>query len=129
MTYSLEEILQRIGQIIGSYKQADIAKALNVSGQALTSWKKRESIPWDKLAKFSIGKNISLPWLLTGQEQKCLLSESKYKIIDRFNEHLNFAIKKNLKEKDFVLLIMHEIEIYKVKNSLQTNNFFERAYK
>lgn len=61
-------ILGRVGETIGSSKNIDIAKTLKVSPAVCSNWKDRGAIPWVELFKFSLDRNISFDWLLTGKE-------------------------------------------------------------
>jgi hypothetical protein len=45
-----------------------LARALNVDPQNIVNWRKRGTIPAEKIYKFSMEKNLSFDWLFTGQE-------------------------------------------------------------
>ncbi|GAH12868.1 unnamed protein product, partial [marine sediment metagenome] len=62
----IADILGRIGEIVGSSKNIDIAKNLKVSPSVCSNWKDRGAIPWAELFKFSLDRNVSFDWLLTG---------------------------------------------------------------
>jgi len=61
------DILNRVGEIIGSKENIAIAKALRVSPQSASNYKTRKAIPWEALYQFSRERNVSLEWLLTGE--------------------------------------------------------------
>ena len=80
---NITEILQRVGQSIGSDKNTDIADALNVNPQVCTNWKTRGTIPWPELFQFSQDKAVSLEWLLTGKK---LVTEDELNMVNAFRE-------------------------------------------
>ncbi|MFA7178194.1 MAG: helix-turn-helix domain-containing protein [Smithellaceae bacterium] len=61
------EILNRVGEVIGSNENVAIAKALQVSPQSASNYKSRKAIPWGALYQFSRDRGISMEWLLTGK--------------------------------------------------------------
>ena len=65
----VNEILRRVGEIIGSQSNVDIAKALQVAPQTSSNWKARRTIPWKEAYVFSIERGLSMTWLLTGEGQ------------------------------------------------------------
>lgn len=67
---NISQILIRVGNIIESQKNRDIAEALGVDPQVCSNWKARNTIPWNELYKFSKEKSVSLDLLLNGQEQR-----------------------------------------------------------
>jgi len=66
------EILVRIGTIIGSQANYRIAEALGVPPQATSTWKSRNSIPWEHLYDFCRREKVSLRWLISGEEEDIL---------------------------------------------------------
>ena len=65
---SVEKILYRVGETIGTQKKKLIAEALGATSQGYKNWRDRNTIPWVELFEFSQKFNISLNWLLTGIE-------------------------------------------------------------
>lgn len=65
----IQDILQRVGEIIGSDKNIAIAKALQVAPQTSSTWKTRQTIPWKELYVFCNKRGVSMEWLLTGEGQ------------------------------------------------------------
>jgi phage repressor protein C with HTH and peptisase S24 domain len=63
----IKNILDRVGENIGSKKGVDIAKELGVKPAAVANWKKREAIPYELLIDFAGKRKISLDWLLRGE--------------------------------------------------------------
>ncbi len=67
--------------------QKEFAKAINVNEKTVSAWKKNNSLPSaDKISDISDFLNISLEYLLTGQEKSpsSYLTENEQKIIDTF---------------------------------------------
>ena len=67
--------------------QKEFAKAINVNEKTVSAWKKNNSLPSaDKISDISDFLNISLEYLLTGQEKSpsSYLTENEQKIIDVF---------------------------------------------
>lgn len=63
----VNKILKRIGDILDTNSASEIANALGVSRQVLSGWKKRKTIPWEKLWEFSHDTDLPLTYLLTGR--------------------------------------------------------------
>lgn len=63
----VREILKRVGNIIGSQKNFDIASALGVDQNVCSNWKRRQTIPWSELYAFAQKSKITMDWLLTGE--------------------------------------------------------------
>ena len=75
----IQEILKRVGQIIGSSKQIDVCRALEVNsaspGNAYNSWVARNTIPIQPLYRFASQHDIHLCWLLHGEGRKWIKEE------------------------------------------------------
>ncbi|MBN2702549.1 MAG: helix-turn-helix domain-containing protein [Methylohalobius sp. ZOD2] len=59
-------ILDRLRAIFGTSSDATLARALGVQKTTLSSWKARNSIPYEKCVQVAEEKGISLDWLLSG---------------------------------------------------------------
>ena len=67
---NVEDVYERVGKVIASNDPLDIAKALYAtSSQIKTNWKNRKRIPAANLIQFCLDHNISIAWLLTGEEK------------------------------------------------------------
>lgn len=62
------EIMDRIKTLKKLRSDNSVARVLGLSRSAFSERKKRESIPYEELARFSEQENVSLDWLLTGEE-------------------------------------------------------------
>lgn len=62
-----DKILQNLMFIEGTKKAADIIRALKVESPQFYMWKKRNTIPTEKLLEYCNERGISLNWLLTGE--------------------------------------------------------------
>ncbi|MCO7516932.1 helix-turn-helix domain containing protein [Pseudomonas guariconensis] len=63
----LPAILGRLKLMTGSSTDAELAKALDVSPQTLSSWKVRERIPYALCIDLALAHGLSLDWLLLGE--------------------------------------------------------------
>lgn len=64
MTTKLLERLRDIG-----LSQAEFARSIGESGQVVQNWKKRESIPNDKIAKVAKAIGVTTDWLLNQDDE------------------------------------------------------------
>lgn len=67
MKHMMSRLLGRLREL--GLSEAEFARAIGESGQAVHNWKKRESIPNDKLAKVAKAVDVTVDWLLTGVSQ------------------------------------------------------------
>jgi len=67
---SIGQILDIISSQTGKLKNTEIAIELGVSPQVLGTWKKRGTIPYEKICEFAEIKSISLDYLLLGTSTK-----------------------------------------------------------
>lgn len=63
---SSEEVLARLAHVMGVKTDRALADALDVSPTTFSSWKSRDSIPYEKCVHVASTKGISLDWLITG---------------------------------------------------------------
>lgn len=71
-----KETIDRLTKHSNAKSDADIARALEISPQALFTFKKRGKLPSDLLIKYCLKHQLSIDWLLTGEDYKTL-SEGK----------------------------------------------------
>ncbi|MCT7447203.1 LexA family transcriptional regulator [Aliarcobacter skirrowii] len=65
----------------------DVAASLNISKESLSIMKKKNSIPYEQIAKFCAKRKISINWVLFDQLPKSLEEETeKYTKIKYFNQ-------------------------------------------
>jgi len=72
----LDEILLRTYQGIGISKDSQFCEKYDIKANTLSTWKKREKIPYELIEKISQNENLSLDWLLAGKGEM-LLQEQK----------------------------------------------------
>lgn len=82
-TKSVNDILDRLKSALSLDSDQDLANALQVSKAAVSNWRKRNSLDYDRV--FSICEHINLDWLLTGHG---LMTES-----DDSTVHINQSSK------------------------------------
>lgn len=64
---TVDEILDKIKDLKGLGKDADLARLFSVKPQTVASWRARKTLPHDLIITYCEQENISLSWLLTGQ--------------------------------------------------------------
>jgi transcriptional regulator with XRE-family HTH domain len=67
---NLQDIIERIKERFSLKNETQVAKLLNVEQNTLSSWKKRNKIPYDKLDELALRNQISLDWILSGNDSK-----------------------------------------------------------
>ncbi len=60
-------VLARLKAVLGVTSDAELAAALATSPQTVSSWKRRESVPYALCVEVSDSHGISLDWLLKGE--------------------------------------------------------------
>lgn len=63
----VKTVLSRMKTIFKVEKDADLARALNISPQTLSSWKQRSAIPYSLCVECAKTMGASLDWLLYGE--------------------------------------------------------------
>jgi len=69
-SHSLASVLARLKQLTGSATDVQLARALDVSPQTLSSWKVRDSIPYSLCVVAARKHRCTLDWLLLGEPHK-----------------------------------------------------------
>ena len=89
----INEIIDKIKDILSNELDnkrvfdKDVAAALNLSKQSLSILKKKNSVPYEEIAKFCAIRKISINWVLFDQLPKSLEEQTeKYSRIKYFNE-------------------------------------------
>ena len=62
----LEILLERVKKWINSDKDADVARALEVSSSSIPTWRKRGTVPYGELVQWAYRNEVSLDWLFCG---------------------------------------------------------------
>ena len=70
----IDEILSRLYQYMGFSKDLEFCEKYHIKPNTLSTWKKRNKIPYELLEEISQNENLSMDWLLTGKGEM-LLSE------------------------------------------------------
>ncbi|WP_067863655.1 helix-turn-helix domain-containing protein [Neptuniibacter marinus] len=63
---NVSAVLERVGVSLGTNKDTDIAKALGVSRQTVSGWRRRDSVPYESLIPFAKENNLALDYLFWG---------------------------------------------------------------
>lgn len=64
---TLEAVLERVANITGAKNDSALARALSVTPQTVSSWRRRGTIPYEVIAAFAAQRLLSLNYLLLGR--------------------------------------------------------------
>lgn len=67
MAVSFNEVYARMHDAVRFKNASALARSLDVTPQALSNYKKRDSFPTALVVKFAVQNNLSIDWLLTGK--------------------------------------------------------------
>jgi len=67
MSSEVDTVFSRMKKIFGVERDADLARALAISPQTLSSWRQRAAVPYALCAECAKTKGASLDWLLYGE--------------------------------------------------------------
>jgi hypothetical protein len=73
----LTPVLARLKLLTGSETDVQLARAMKVSPQTLSSWKVRDSIPYSLCVDLASQHGCSLDWLLLGKQDDNLAVQSQ----------------------------------------------------
>jgi phage repressor protein C with HTH and peptisase S24 domain len=93
----INTILARIYDVMDFVKDSEFCEKYQIKNNTLSTWKKRDTIPYEFLEKISQNENYSLDWLLTGKGEMFLTDIKAIKTIDENNLRGNFMLKERLK--------------------------------
>lgn len=62
-----DDVLKRLSQLLNAQSDIELAKALGVASQTVSTWRNRNKIPYEKIVELSISKKISLDFLIFGE--------------------------------------------------------------
>ncbi|WP_026608704.1 helix-turn-helix transcriptional regulator [Methylocaldum szegediense] len=108
----IDQILERLATALGTDKDVELADAIGVSRQVLSTWRKRGTVPYEKLCEVASEKNISLNWLLLGKGPTTLepdenpAVDAELKAIGEILDQMPGRIAPELVESDPRLLLM-----------------------
>lgn len=85
------EAIERMKKIFDIHQDKELAELLGIASSAIVGWKKRNSIPLDVLRSVASQKNVSLDWLINGDERQ-QLDEMETELLVRF-KRLDFSQK------------------------------------
>lgn len=66
---TIEAILIRLAELTEASNDAQLADHLGVTRQVISKWKKRGTIPYEKIIDFAHREDISVDWLLFGDSE------------------------------------------------------------
>lgn len=78
---NLPDIINRLKEKFSLKNETQVAKLLNVEQNTLSSWKKRNKIPYEKLDELAVENKLSLDWVLSGKE-----STENLELLQSFNQ-------------------------------------------
>lgn len=68
--YTFDRVMARLKTAINASNDGQLARKMGLSSSAYANLKARASIPHEKIILLAISHNVSLDWLLTGQENQ-----------------------------------------------------------
>lgn len=75
-TFSSEEIILRLKNILGIESDKELGELLGVTKGAISNWKKRNSIDWNLV--FSKCEHVDLNWLINGYDGRDVVASTKH---------------------------------------------------
>lgn len=67
MGVKYSDVIERMKSSANLKNDSRVARALGVTPQAISNYKKRGSLPSDLVLKFAVIYNVSVDWLITGE--------------------------------------------------------------
>ena len=64
---SFDVVMHRVASLLGISSDSDVARALKVTPQTFSTWKRRGTVPYEKLAFFAADNDVSLDYLIPGK--------------------------------------------------------------
>lgn len=64
--FKATDTINRMKTVVGVKSDLELSNALGAPKQTVASWRKRESIPLERLIDFAISNGASLDWLVLG---------------------------------------------------------------
>ena len=62
-----DDVLKRLANLLNTHSDSELAKALGVAKNTVSSWRTRNKIPYEKVVELSAKENISLDTLIFGE--------------------------------------------------------------
>mgnify|MGYP003571689253 CR=1 FL=1 len=66
----INEILNRLYEKMGVSKDSEFCKKMDLKASTVSSWRKRNSIPYDMIVDLSHNANFSIDYVIKGVENK-----------------------------------------------------------
>ena len=79
-----ESILERMKQVLDVKSDRQVALSIDVAPDNLNRWKKRNSIPIEKLTEFAMEHGLDMDWLLLGRDKETG-SDAPTELLERFD--------------------------------------------
>jgi len=121
MEYNVEDIINRIQQVMKIKKNSEMSEAFNIAANSISRWKSTNNINLNLVYKFALKNSVSFMWLITGLEEN-KLRDSKYEFVKDIINHIDYGRENNISEQDMLNLIAHEINVHKLKFELTKKN-------
>jgi uncharacterized protein YjcR len=76
----VEEVLNRLYLAININKDVEFCHKYGIKANTLSTWKKRDSLPYEHIENISQSENISMDWLLTGKGSMYLEKDNSFSL-------------------------------------------------
>ena len=83
--HKFEEIFTRLYEKLGITKDSEFCKKYNYSASTVSSWKNRNSIPFEKILEITQNENLSLDYILNGVEPLSTKIDYKKALIENID--------------------------------------------
>lgn len=108
---SVKEVLDRMKSVYHVKRDAELARAMDISPQTLSSWRQRDAIPYALCVECARSRKVSLDWLLYGDSTDTQPAESPLSAVtydgqslDDLRQELDQVLQ-TLKKEDIVDLL------------------------
>jgi len=88
-----EEIFTRLYDKIGISKDSEFCKKYKIASSTLSSWRNRDSIPFEKILEITQNEELSLDYILNGKKEISTNIDYKSEIINTLEELNNTQLK------------------------------------
>ncbi len=85
----VEDVFKRLYEALDIKKDSDFCRKYGIHNSTLSTWKKRNSLPYEQLEDIVYNEKLSFDWLLTGKGDKKLGSTNENIIVGNITQNGN----------------------------------------
>jgi CI repressor-like protein len=113
---NVKDVLARMKSVYHVHRDAELARALTISPQTLSSWRQRDAIPYSLCVECARSKNVSLDWLLYGDSNQIKAPEGAHEHAAKPSAHQSEVEEGLRRELNRILLSLPEEDIADILN-------------